>query len=81
MKAGRTARGRPRDEEDAPEHEVVRRGYGLLRRLHNRVARNDHTYLELAPLTEDKPAPEEEGRAATVRASHQVRREQSPSRA
>lgn len=60
-------------EREAEAEAALRRGYGLLRRLFNRVVRNDRTYLELAALTDGKPAPEEEGLAATVRAFHQVR--------
>lgn len=58
-----TMRGKPLDDyikciaRIAPkEREVLaeaalRRGYGLLRRAFNRLARNDHLYLELTPLT------------------------------
>jgi uncharacterized protein len=55
---------------------ALRRGYGLLRRLLNLVVHNDHTYLELTPLTADEPVPEDEAQAAALRAIHEGRREQ-----
>jgi hypothetical protein len=65
----------PSDREGEAEA-ALRRGYGLLRRLLNLVVHNDHTYLELTPLTADEPVPEDEAQAAALRAIHEGRREQ-----
>jgi PPOX class probable F420-dependent enzyme len=65
-------------EREGEAEAALRRGYGLLRRLFNLVVRNDHTYLELTPLTAEEPVPEDEAQAAAVRAIHEGRREQQP---
>jgi PPOX class probable F420-dependent enzyme len=57
---------------------ALRRQYGMVRWLLSALARNEHTYLELTPLTADRPAPATETREATVRAIHLVRREYPP---
>jgi hypothetical protein len=62
-------------EREGETEAALRRGYGLLRRLFNLVVHNDHTYLELTPLTADEPVPEDEAQAAAVRAIHVDRRE------
>jgi hypothetical protein len=64
----------------APEREpeaeaVLRRQYGLARRLFNALTRNDRTYLELTPLASEKPVPEDEAQGAAIRAIHQARHE------
>jgi PPOX class probable F420-dependent enzyme len=64
----------PPDREGEAEA-ALRRGYGLLRRLFNLVVHNDHTYLELTPLTADEPVPEDEAQAAALRAIHEGRHE------
>ena len=63
-------------EREGEAEAALRRGYGLLRRLFNLVVHNDHTYLELTPLTADDPVPEDEAHAAAVRATHEGRPEQ-----
>ncbi len=65
-------------EREGEAEAALRRGYGLLRRLFNLVVHNDHTYLELTPLTADEPVPEDEAQAAAVRAIHIARRRQPP---
>ncbi len=67
----------------APEHEpeaevALCRQYGLARRLFSALARNEHTYLELTPLTAADPVPEDEVQDAAVRAIHQARHEPPP---
>ncbi len=67
----------------APEREpeaedALRRQYGPARRLFNALARNEHTYLELTPLTATNPAPEDEAQGAAIRATHQARHKQPP---
>jgi len=62
-----------------PEAEAaLRRQYGLVRRLFSALARNEHTYLELTPLTAEEPVPEDGAQAAAVRAIHQACHEQPP---
>jgi PPOX class probable F420-dependent enzyme len=67
----------------APEREpeaeaALLRQYGLARRLFNALSHNDHTYLELTPLTAEKPVPEDEARGAAIRAIHQSCHEHPP---
>lgn len=57
---------------------ALRRQYGMVKRLVNALVRNEHTYLELTPLTAARAAPDTETQAATVRAIHLVRREHPP---
>jgi uncharacterized protein len=65
--------------EREPEAEAaLRRQYGLARRLFNALVRNEHTYLDLTPLTAENLVPDEEARGAAVRAIHQARHEQPP---
>lgn len=62
-----------------PEAEAaLRRQYGIVRRLFNALVRNEHTYLELTPLTSDKPVPEDEAQAAAIRTIHQARHARPP---
>ena len=65
-------------EREGEAEAALRRGYGLLRRLFNLVVHNDHTYLELTPLTAGEPVPEDEAQAAALRAIHIARRRQPP---
>ena len=68
----------------APEREpeaetALRRQYGLARRLFNALARNEHIYLELTPLTAaTNLVPEDGAQGAAIRAIHQARHEQPP---
>ena len=67
----------------APEREpeaetALRRQYGLARRLFNALARTEHIYLELTPLTAASPVPEDEAQGAAIRAIHQARHEPPP---
>jgi uncharacterized protein len=67
----------------APEREpeaetALRRQYGGATRLFNALARNEHTYLELTPLTAANPVPEDEAQGAAIRTIHQARHEQPP---
>lgn len=65
--------------EGEPEAEsALRREYGLVRRLFNALVRNEHTYLELTPLTPDKPGPEAEAQAAAIRTIRQAHHEHPP---
>jgi PPOX class probable F420-dependent enzyme len=54
------------------------RQYGLVRRLFSTLVCNEHTYLELTPLTAEKPVPENVARGAAIRAVHQARYGHAP---
>jgi hypothetical protein len=65
--------------EGEPEAEsALRRQYGLVRRLLSALVRDEHTYLELTPLTADKAVPEDEAQAAAIRTIRQTRHEHPP---
>jgi PPOX class probable F420-dependent enzyme len=67
-----TMRGKPLDdyiecrarivpqEREAQAEAALRRGYGLLHRVFNRLVRSDYVYVELTPLWQQKPVPEDE---------------------
>lgn len=82
-----TMRGRPVDdyiecivrivpqEHKAKAESALRCSYGVPRRLFNAFVRNDYVYLELAPLSQQKPVPEDEALALGVRAVHEARKD------
>jgi PPOX class probable F420-dependent enzyme len=72
-----TARTVPSERKQEAEA-ALHRQYGLIRRLLTMLAHNQHTHLELTPLTADRPAPDTETQMATVTAIYPVRHEHPP---
>jgi PPOX class probable F420-dependent enzyme len=65
--------------EREPEAEAsLRRQYGMIRRLYDRLMRSQHAYLELTPRTADKLVPDDKALAAAVKAINRRRHERPP---